>query len=333
MQSRYQNVDTFRQLLIHQRGNTDDLIGHMCKTDPDFVKLSLPIEYIPTTYISKIGWKDPRTKEGEWLDKRRLSIEEGLKIKRTKPWVWYPQCQQQPGHSESGYVKEINLKFYSPENMPSRNIFDYFISSWDLADGSLEEGSSHTVGQMWAIIGNKKYLIDQVKGKWTFPYQCTNFIKFKEKYPECNTHLIEIKSNAKALIDTLEKNILEEIPEYKILKNDTLIRINPKDYGGDKLNRFKSCVLEFEKGNVILPNKDYGEIYDNVTKSILGMPKIKEKDIADCVSQFLNWYKLNSDHTLYKDHISHVESIREENETTEILTYFDNTINTLELWD
>lgn len=340
MQSRYQNVDTFRQLLIHQRGNENDLIGYMTKIEDDWEVLSLPIEYIPTKYITKIGWKDPRTKEGEWLDRNRLSIEEGLKIKKTKPWVWYPQYQQDPGNKESSFVEEKNVRFYNSSTVPSLYVFEHFMSSWDLTDGSLEEEASYTVGQLWGIIGRNKYLLDQVKGKWKFPDQVDQFLKFKQKHPKCENHLIEFKSNARALVDTLEKNIEDNEEGFEILKNNNLIKIEPKDYGGDKLNRFNSCLLEFRNNLIYIPGKEY-HYHEEIKKAILSGKNISKefKDIRDCISQFLNWYKINPESIRVKNNSFKKEEEREilneKDYTRQELRedFFNTNINSMSLWD
>ncbi|MFN7161364.1 MAG: terminase, partial [Candidatus Gracilibacteria bacterium] len=68
------------QIVIGQRLHHKDLIGFLIDSS-DWEILKLPMEYIPTTYVTKIGWKDPRRYKGELLFPARFNDEDVAKLK------------------------------------------------------------------------------------------------------------------------------------------------------------------------------------------------------------------------------------------------------------
>lgn len=289
MSSRWNDPDTFAQLLIHQRLASNDLIGRVTSEDSEWVYLKLPEEYTPTTFISPINWYDPRTEEGELLAPNMLSKEQAEAEKAKGLRRWFAQFQQEPAYSKGGYINSENLQYFNSDTIPS--VFDYLLSSWDLADG-VTEGSAFTVGGVIGVVGNKKYLLDLMRNKLTFPEQIKEFIKLRNKWT-CHFHLIEIKSNGRAFFDTIES-------DYKqLLRHDEkLIQINPVEYGGSKEQRLNAVTPEFETHKLFyIPTKAYKNWSEIVTKELTGFPNYETNDIVDMVTQALNWIKKNKSKT------------------------------------
>lgn len=85
------------EVIIMQRLHESDLSGHILREkDPDLVHLVLPTEYEPNrSIVTKIGWKDPRTVDGEILWPERFGPKELIPFKRD-PYSWAGQWQQRP---------------------------------------------------------------------------------------------------------------------------------------------------------------------------------------------------------------------------------------------
>ena len=78
--SRINNKKFDRQIVIMQRGHEDDLT-HALLEQGDWTILKLPTEYVPTPWVSPLGWHDPRHEVGELLNPERIGVEENQVIK------------------------------------------------------------------------------------------------------------------------------------------------------------------------------------------------------------------------------------------------------------
>jgi len=273
MSSRWESPDTFTQLIVHQRLAEDDLIGRVLEQDEGWDYFALPIEYDPDiTYITSIGFSDPRRGEGELLCPNILDEKTILSEKKKGEWRWASQFQQQPVPKGGGYVKAEQILEYGPSGLPDH--FDMLICSWDLAESTKGD---YSVGTVWGKIGSKKYLLDCVRRKMTFPQQIEAIINLRLKYPDCRGILIEKKSNGQAAMDTLQQYISGIVP------------MEPKEYGGDKEVRLEATTPQFEAGNVYfpLPNSENRSWLKECTAELLMFPKAKNDDFVDTLSYAL----------------------------------------------
>ena len=93
--------------------------------------------------------------------------------------------------------------------MPSK--FTEVIQSWDLAFKKTEF-SDYVVGQVWAVNGANKYLLDQVRSKMDFPETLEAFERMSLKWPSSHRKVVEDKANGSALISTLKDKIPGIVP-------------------------------------------------------------------------------------------------------------------------
>jgi hypothetical protein len=294
LSTRWQTPETFRRVVMHQRGNDSDLAGRLEREEDNWVVLSLPERY---EGIKVIGykWEDPRKYEGELLKPDLLGEEEAVELEQKNPLLWAAQFQQNPQSATGNYITDSDLSWYTYSDLPAKVDFDFFVSTWDLTDGDIDEDACDTVGMMFGLLGRKKYAFDRVADKMTFPQQLSAFLEMRDKYNEyCHLHLVEYHSNGRAFIDYLEK-------EHEV---EGLVPIIARDYGGDKLSRFFACLPEFVGRHVYLPDNGWGQL---VAKRLKGFPKLKEKDDVDCITQLLNWRFYNQDVT--KHMMSHREEV------------------------
>lgn len=288
MFNRHQSVETFRRVVIHQRLAEYDLAGMLQEHDDDWVLLSLQERFTGQVFIGH-NWKDPRTKLGQLL-KPDLLDEKSAKEIETEPFTWASQYMQDPVVDGGSYIKLDEIKTYDESTQPALEDFETLITSWDVSNGSIEASASFTCGICIGIIGAKKYILGWEYDKCDFPDQVKMFKRLKLRYPQAKLHLIENHANGPTLIQHLEK------VELELIKGDTLIPINPKDYGGDKVTRLFACLPEFRDNHVYMPSKEHGTL--GVESSLFmshltGFPKKKDKDFVDATSQVLNYVFLN----------------------------------------
>lgn len=107
-------------------------------------------------------------------------------------WGWAP----------SGFDPFDNTWAVYP--LPAR--FDLIVVSWDMAFKD-KKSSSFVVGQVWGLHGCDHYLLDQVKGQWSFPKTLKWVRTVHEAWPQADKTLIEDKANGPAVEATLKDEI------------------------------------------------------------------------------------------------------------------------------
>jgi phage terminase large subunit-like protein len=93
---------------------------------------------------------------------------------------------------------------YSFYPLPRR--FDLVITSWDMAFKD-KQTSSFVVGQVWGLLGEDHYLLDQVKGQWDFPTTLFWVRRLADAWPVAYHTLIEDKANGTAVETILRDEI------------------------------------------------------------------------------------------------------------------------------
>lgn len=145
--------------------------------------------------------------------------------------------QQSPAPSEGSIFINDWWKFWREGDFESREeFFSRRITSWDCAFKATDD-SDWVVGQEWGVRGADRYLLRQIRGRWTFTEtlkQMRAFIADSGVYE----HIVEDKANGTAVIDVLKKEISGMIP------------VNPTN---SKEARARAVTPEVEAGNVFLP--------------------------------------------------------------------------------
>lgn len=252
-----------RKILIMTRWHEDDLAGRILQHEQgQWTVVSLP--YIKEEQPSA---EDPR-QIGEALWPERHSAEKAMQIKKNSERTFTSLCQQRPAPADGILFKRANFRLYKKTGLPPR--FDIIIQSWDCTfkDAST---SDYVVGQVWGKKGVESYLLDMVRGQWSFTDTVRQIRLISEKFPLCNQKLIEDKANGSAIIDTLRKEIPGIIP------------VSPTE---SKESRAAAVSYVVEAGNVYIP-EDFAmmaEFMDEVTV----FPNGRHDDIVDALTQALN---------------------------------------------
>jgi predicted phage terminase large subunit-like protein len=290
MSTRGNNPDTAAWVIVMQRIHEQDLAGEVLKGG-DYVHLMLPAEYEPRITIdlgeaynpapNPLGWKDPRTEEGQLLWPERFSRAAIEKMKvPLGPMGVAGQLQQRPAPAEGAMFKRVDWMYY---DKPPR-LTELPIMSWDMAFKDTKD-SSYVVGQVWARVGANYYLLDQVRGKWDFNMTVQMFRALCAEHPYAIAKLVEDKANGPAVITFLRN----EIPG--------IIAINPQ---GGKEARANAILPLQAAHNIWLPDPSLltplpGEAQTWVVQFVEEASKFPASafsDQVDTMSQALGYYLL-----------------------------------------
>lgn len=156
-----------------------------------------------------------------------------------------------------------------------------WLDSWDTAFKG-GEGADWVVGQRWVRHQANRYLIAQMRGRWTFTEtikQMETWARPDDQYASPWGHhvherLIEDKANGSAIIDTLK---------------DKISGIKPRNPGVSKEARARAITPEIESGNVYLPHPtDPGnEWVTDLLSELRNFPHDTHDDQVDALTQAL----------------------------------------------
>ncbi len=176
MSSRIDDETTGAFVLIGQRTHFGDLFGHLIEKDAageiDLVKLILPARFEKERELSlqtrtPLDFVDPRSKEGEVLDKKRFPKKLlNKRESRMTPYAVAGQHQQRPAPRGGGMFKVEN--FILLRSLPKARIKKR-IRYWDKA--ATQDGGKRSAGTlMFELEETKRFpqwlIVDCVKGQW-----------------------------------------------------------------------------------------------------------------------------------------------------------------------
>jgi len=252
-------------IVIQTRWKEDDLAGWLIKEHKHdgWEVINFPaIAESDDVLGRKVG--DPLW--SEFYDKYALN-----KIRMTLGETdWLALYQQRPIAEEGGIFKKNWFEYYHV--LPSNA---YKVQSWDTAY-KLSDTSSFTVGQTWAVVDNKYYLIDQVRKRMEYPELKRQVInQYHTHLP--NAVLVEDKASGQSLVQDLRRT--------------TGIPIIPiKPIAGDKELRAQLVSPLCEARLVQLPYKKPDWLLD-FFEEIVGFPNGQFDDQVDAMSQALSYLK------------------------------------------
>ncbi len=269
---------------IMQRVHEEDWSAHVLASG-EWEHLCLPMEYDKArARTTAIGWKDPRTKEGEILHPARFTDKVLVAERRRGSFYYAGQFNQAPISVEGGMLKPQWLRFWrettAPEDMSMRSIACYqgpartkptkFDEVVIAVDANFKEGDSsdYAVITVWASHGADRYLLEMRRGQWSFNQLKQEFKAICAAYPMALRKYIEAAANGHALIDDLKRLISGLVPQKPL---------------GSKESRAAFLSAACESGNVYLP--DGKPWLGDLLLEFAGFPgKAKHDDIVDSCS-------------------------------------------------
>jgi predicted phage terminase large subunit-like protein len=260
MSTRRNNPATSVRIVVMQRVHESDVAGS-CIATGEYTHLNLPQEYEETSYVSPIGWTDPRKREGELLWPERMTPAYVASQKKDLGSTDYAaQHQQRPSPAEGGMFKKHWWRYWQPrgDNLPPvevkmpdgsvRHVYAeeqpawWYSSaqSWDMTFKETKTGS-YVVGLVGAVHGPNGFLLDLCRDRMEFTEAVKAVRKMTNDHPTVGAKLIEDKANGPAVISELQGSIAGIIPV-------------PVD--GSKEARAASATPRVEAGNWYLPHPD-----------------------------------------------------------------------------
>lgn len=310
MSTRLNDPKTGAYIVIQQRLGESDLTGHILSkpSGKDWTHLMLPAEYEPQrSFVTSIGWQDPRTEPGELLWPERMGAPEIASLKADLgSWRSAGQLQQRPEPAGGGIIKREHWQLWPPEGEPTDNFgritkpaaypaMDYILASLDSAftEKTMNDESALTI---WGVFSGDTVTRDlktsqststRITGEasarvmlmycWHGRLELHDLVNEVAKH--CKTYRVD-----KILIENKASGI-SVAQEMRRLFSTEGFAIQLNDPGNvDKLARLYSVQNIFEEGQVYAPERQWSE---DVIAQCGTFPNAKHDDIVDTVSQAL----------------------------------------------
>ncbi|WP_373896371.1 phage terminase large subunit [Virgibacillus sp. CBA3643] len=258
-------------LITLTRWHEDDLAGKLltqAENDPEAEQWEV-IRY-PAIYDENIKSKDetdPR-EAGQPLWEGKFDAKALKTIKSTVgSYEWSALYQQVPTPPSGGIIKRDHFNYYNK----APTDFDEILQSWDFTFKD-SKGSDYVVGQVWGRKEADKYLLDQVRGQFSFTQSIKSVKSLSAKWPKARAKLIEDKANGPAVISTLKNKISGLIP------------IEPV---GSKEERAHAVSPQFEAGNVYVPDPSIAPWVHDYIEELVSFPNGLNDDQMDGTTQAL----------------------------------------------
>ena len=215
------------------------------------------------------------------------------------------QLQQRPSPAGGGIIKRHWFQYWQPRGMnlppvivrlpdgtersivavePPRHV-DEQIQSWDCTFKNLST-SDYVVGQVWARVGARFLLGDQIRERMDCPATVKAVRALTQKWPGTIAKLIEDKANGSAVIQVLA----HEIPG--------LLPVNPL---GGKIARAAAVSPLIEAGNIYLPHPLYAPWVNDFIEECVAFPNGAHDDQVDAMTQaLLRWHMAPAQVVIYQ---------------------------------
>lgn len=282
MSTRYNDPETGVMIIVMQRFAEDDPSGYVL-SEGGYEHLCLPMRFEPKFFkTTKLGFKDPRTKEGELLFPERFNEEATKRLERELgSYGTAGQLQQRPTPRGGGVLKSEWFGRYKVlPNIVTRRIYA------DTAQKTKEQ-HDYSVFELWGLGRDGKiYLIDVLRGKWEaheLEKKAIDFWNKHQPYDEfascpLSKMLIEDKTSGTGLVQYIKKK--GSIPVAGVPRSK------------DKLTRAYDGQPFLEAGLVMVPEEapwvsDFCDEVDKFTKDDSHMHDDQIDPMLDAINDLL----------------------------------------------
>ena len=261
-------------ILIMQRLNENDLVGHVLGLEPwKVIRFPAIAEEDETHAIeTPYGIHRFERRAGEALHPEREPLDVLNHIREALgEYNFAGQYLQAPSPLGGGLVKAEWFKTYTAAEEPQK--FEMILQSWDTANKPTEL-SDYSVCTTWAIREKHIYLLNVCRKRLGYP-ELKRTVREQAEVFGPQTILIEDRASGTQLIQELISEGLYAVKKYEPTH--------------DKITRMNYVSNMIENGLVHLPEKScwLAEYIHELT----AFPRGKNDDQADSTSQALDWFK------------------------------------------
>lgn len=268
-------------VIVLTRWHEDDLVGRLLAAEDghrwQVINIPAQADHDPNKGQVDVLGREP----GVYLDSARgRTVVQWEQIKTASgERVWTALYQGHPSPGVGMIFRREWWKYYDiPQWVDEADgscwalSFDEVIQSWDMAFKDTD-GSDYVVGQVWGRRGVDAFLLDQVRGRFSFVETCNRMRALSAKWPQASAKLIEDKANGPAVISQLRSTV------------GGLIAVEPD---GSKLARASAVSPFVQAGNVWLPAVELAPWIDGYIEEHAAFPLAAHDDQVDTTSQALN---------------------------------------------
>lgn len=304
MSTRLNDPKTGAYVIIQQRLAEDDLTGHVLSKDVgEWTHLVMPMHYeAERSFVTSIGWKDPREEEGELLWPGRFGEVEVKALERSLgPFAAAGQLEQRPEPKGGGVIKREWWLNWTEDAFPP---MDYILASLDTAYTEKTENdfSALTVWGVFTVdpVATASRMLDangrpvfvdrsyaqqapkvMLMGAWQERLAIHDLVAKVEKtigYGKggLRADLLLIENKASGISVAQEIRRLYGNAQFGVQLKD------PKNT--DKLSRLYSCQHLWAEGLIYAPDRTWS---DMVITQVSQFPRGKHDDIVDTCSMAL----------------------------------------------
>lgn len=271
-------------LVVMTRWSDEDLVGRLLS--PEYEGDPAEWRYIRIPAVAEehdpigraVGEALLRPQADQTQREAQLEME---KVRsRTSTYTWNTMWQQHPVDPEGTIFLESKWRYWGGDSEVKLPVdFEQVIMSWDMTFKDTQ-GSDWVVGQCWGGIGADRYLIDQVRGRWSFTDTCSQVIAFasrmRMKYPKAQAILVEDKANGPAVISQLRSKV------------GGLIEFPVNEYGS-KTSRAWAVQPMLLGGNLYAPAPSVFSWVRDYIRELADFDRGKHDDQVDATTQALLW--------------------------------------------
>ena len=302
LSTRLNNAKVGAFVVIQQRLSEEDLTGHILSKDVgEWTHLCLPMRFEPErSFVTSIGWEDPRTEPGELLWPERFGEKEVETLERQMgPWTSAGQLQQRPEPKGGGVIKREWWKLWENDNFPS---LDYVMASLDTAYTTKTENDFSAL-TVWGVFsgGDQRAVatrsinrdggtVSMIKRTYSEEHPKVMLLYGWQERLELHDLVVKVRNTMKEykvdklLIENKAAGIstAQEIRRLYGHEDFGVQLIDPKSQ--DKLSRLYSIQHLFAEGLIYAPDRPWA---DQVITQVSTFPKGKHDDLVDTVSMAL----------------------------------------------
>lgn len=295
LSTRLNDMRTGAFIVIQQRLAEEDLTGHILeKNIGEWTHLCLPMKFErERSFVTSIGWEDPRKEDGELLWPDRYGENEvALLEKSLGPWQSAGQLQQRPEPKGGGVIKREWWKLWDAPHYPP---MDFIVASLDTAYTTKAENDPSALVVFGVFSGD--IVAQSLKSgdggtERSYAPQAPRAMMMNAWTERLELHELVLKVAATCKAMKVDKLIIEnkasgisiaqELRRLFVHEDFMVQLVDPKSQ--DKLARLYSVQHLFAEGMILAPDRTWAE---QVITQVGTFPKGKHDDLVDCVSQSL----------------------------------------------